>query len=160
MLKKILVPIDSIEWDNTLNGVETAMEFYEACGVDEGPELIFIHVFETNSRVPMAEKDRIRELKERKIEDEFETTEEMCGERGIEKIRTMTDEGEPDKEIVKTAQKEDVDMRVMGSGKLHDRTTKGKIQKFVYGSATESVIHEAPCSVLVSRSQSQTYEED
>ncbi len=160
MLEKILVPIDSIEWDNTLNGVETAMEFYEACGIEEDPELIFIHVFETDSGVPVSEKDRIRKLKESKIKDEFDTIEEMCSERGVENIRTITREGEPDEKIVELAQEEGADMIVMGSGKLHDRTTKGKIQKFVYGSVTENVIHKAPCSVLVSRSESQKFEEE
>jgi len=44
-----------------------------------------------------------------------------------------------------------VDIVVMGSGKLHDRSMSGRVQKFVYGSVTEEVLHKAPCSILVSR---------
>lgn len=152
MIEKILVPIDSIKHDNTLGGVINAMEFSKGCrlGVEE-PELIFLHVLHSDARVPMSERNRIHELKEKRIQEEFEKIKEMCEERGLEKVTTMIKEGQPDVQIVKTAQEEDVDLIVMGSGKLHDKSTKGKIQKYFYGSVTEDVIHEAPCSILVAR---------
>lgn len=49
------------------------------------------------------------------------------------------------------AKEEEVDMIIMGSGKLHDRSAGGRIHKFFYGSVTEEVIHAAPCSVFVAR---------
>ncbi len=151
MLETILVPVDSIEWDNTLRGVESAIEFVRGCRIDGEPELIFMHVFSLESRVPMSEKERLKEMKKKKMEDEFETIEEMCEEKGVKKTKTLIKEGDPVEEIIKTAQEEGAELIVMGSGKLHDRSAKGRIHKFVYGSVTENVIHKAPCSILVTR---------
>lgn len=151
MLDKILVPIDSIEWDNTLSGVENAMEIARGCQVDGEPELIFLHVFHFKSRVPMSEKERLKKLKKKKFENEYETIKEMCEEKGLKNYRKITAEGNPQEEILETAANENVDLIVMGSGKLHDRSAKGKFDKFIYGSVTEEVTHESPCSILVAR---------
>lgn len=151
MLEKILVPIDSIEWDNTLNAVEKAIEFSRGCSVSGGPELIFLHVFHSKSRVPMSEKERLNELKSNRMDEEFNTIRELCEKEGLNNVTTMMKEGDPEEEILKLTEEEEVDMIVMGSGKLQDRSAQGRIDKFVYGSVTESVIHEAPCSVLVAR---------
>lgn len=150
----MLIPVDSIEWDNTLIAVENAIEFSKGCRVEGEPELIFLHVFQSKDRVPMSEKDRIKKMKEKKMEDEFETIGEMCEEKGVTNYRTMVKEGEPHEKILETAKNEDVGMIIMGSGKLHDRSAKGRIQKFVYGSVTEKVLHQAPSSVLVARPKS------
>lgn len=66
MLETILVPVDSIEWDNTLRGVENAIEFARGCRIDGEPELIFVHVFSLESGVPMSEKERLKEMKRKK----------------------------------------------------------------------------------------------
>ncbi len=137
-------------------GVEDAIEYARGCSIGEDkPELIFLHVLYFKSRIPMEEKGRLRELKEKKVKKEFETIKEMCEEEGVSDIRTFIKEGKQDEEIVETAEEEGVDLIVMGSGKLHDRSAKGRFQKFMYGSVTESVLHEAPCSVLVARPKSE-----
>jgi nucleotide-binding universal stress UspA family protein len=51
-------------------------------------------------------------------------------------------EGDPASEIIKTAEKEDVDIIVVGTG-------KSKIDKHLLGSVTEKVVHSAPCTVLL-----------
>lgn len=151
-IKKILVPIDSIEYDNTLNAVRSAMEFSEGCTVEKKePELVFMHVFDIKPRVPMSERRRLIEMKRKKIKEEFKTIREMCKERKLKRVRTLLKEGNPEETIVETAQEENTDLIVMGSGKLHDRSASGRIHKFFYGSVTEKVIHEAPCSILVAR---------
>lgn len=159
MIEKILVPVDSIKWDNTLSGIINAMDFARGCylGVEE-PELVFLHVLHSDNRVPMSERSRIHEMKRNKVQEEFEKIRKMCKERGIENITTKIKEGKPDVEIVKTVQQEGVDLIVIGSGRLHDKSTKGKLQKFLYGSVTENVIHEAPCSILVARPSWKTTE--
>ncbi len=53
-------------------------------------------------------------------------------------------EGDPADEIVKTAEKEEVDLIVLGTG-------KNRIDKRLLGSVSEKVIHSAPCTVLLVR---------
>lgn len=151
MLGKILVPIDSIEWDNTLRAVKSAMSFAEGCSVEGGMELVFLHVYNTKSRVPISERERIMELKKKEIDEEFKIIREMAEERGLKNITTISRTGTPANEIINTAEEKKADMIVMGSGKLHDKTAAGKVHKFFYGSVTEEVTHGTPCSVLISR---------
>ena len=53
-------------------------------------------------------------------------------------------EGDPAEEIVKTAENEEVDLIILGSGKT-------RIDKRLLGSVSEKVIHSAPCTVLLVR---------
>lgn len=53
-------------------------------------------------------------------------------------------EGDPAEEIIKTAEKEEVDLIILGSGKT-------RIDKRLLGSVSEKVIHSAPCTVLLVR---------
>lgn len=151
VFKKILVPVDSLEWSNTLAGVKSAIEFSSGCKVVGEPELIFMHVFQSKSRVPIDEKESLREMRESKVDKDFEQIKEMCEEGGLSNFKTIKKEGEPHEVIIETAKGEDVELIVMGSGKLHDRSAEGRLHKFVYGSVTENVLHKAPCSVLVTR---------
>jgi len=58
------------------------------------------------------------------------------------KFRPILREGDPASEIIKTAQREDVDIIVMGTGKT-------KIDKHLLGSVSEKVVHASPCTVLL-----------
>lgn len=153
-LEKLLVPVDSIEWDNTMMGVENAMDFARGCS-GERPELIFMHVLHSPNDTEMSE-ERLK-MERRRIQSEFSEIKELCSEKEISSARTIIKPGDPEKEkgvdeeIAETAKKEDIDIVVMGSGKLHDRSTSGRFQKFTYGSVTEKVIHETPCSILIAR---------
>jgi nucleotide-binding universal stress UspA family protein len=61
------------------------------------------------------------------------------------KIETLTPKGTPYEVVVKTAEKKDADLIVIGS---HGRTG---IARFLMGSVTERVIGHAECPVLVVR---------
>ncbi len=151
-LQKILVPIDSIEYVNTLNGVKNAVKYASGCKAGhENPKLVFLHVLNSESINSVDDKERLGRIKKRKVEEDFKAIEEICDDHGIENVKTMIREGEPDKKIVEIAKEEDSDIIVMGSGKIQDRSATGRIKQFVYGSVTEEVLHEAPCSVLVAR---------
>ncbi|MFP4005702.1 MAG: universal stress protein [Candidatus Hadarchaeia archaeon] len=155
MIEKILVPVDSITFDNTLLAVENAIEFAKRHGKGGGPELIFIHVWNVDSdRISASDEKRLRRLRKNEMEGEFKEIEKMCESEDVEEFKTKFYEGgEADKEIVSFAKENDVDLIVIGSGKIHDKTIQGKIKKFIYGSVTESVIHEAPCSIFVVRTK-------
>lgn len=151
MLEKIVVPIDSIERDNTLNAIETAITISRGCRVRQEPELVFLHVLYIKEKISMSSIDRTMETKKEDIGEEFEKIGEICRERGLKEVRTILRESNPSDEIVEFAQKEDADLIAMGSGKLQDKSATGLINKFFYGSVTEDVIHKAPCSILVTR---------
>lgn len=89
MLEKFLVPIDSIEWDNTLNAVKSAIELSRGCSIDGEPELIFVHVIHIKPRIPMSEGDRLTEMKKEEIKGEFEEIRNMCEEEGLINIMTL-----------------------------------------------------------------------
>lgn len=147
-MDKILVPIDSIEHDNTLTAVKDALEL---ASTRSKPELIFLHILNFKSRMNMSERERLRKMKQRKIEDEFETLREMCEEENISEYTMKIEDGAVVEKILQEAKEKNVDVIVMGSGKLHDKSVSGKINKFFYGSVTEDVIHRAPCSIFVAR---------
>ncbi|KXA93375.1 hypothetical protein AKJ66_02130 [candidate division MSBL1 archaeon SCGC-AAA259E22] len=156
-LERFLVPVDSIEWDNTMRAIENAITFASGCQ-GEQPELIFMHVLHSPSGAE-SKDERIR-LERGRIRTEFDTIKELCDKKGVSNVSTIVKEGDPerekgvDEEIVETALEKNVDVVVMGSGKLHDRSVSGRVQKFVYGSVTEKVLHEAPCSILITRPMS------
>lgn len=58
-------------------------------------------------------------------------------------------EGDPAEEIIKTAEKEEVDLIILGSGKT-------RIDKRLLGSVSEKVIHSAPSTVLLVRTDTKT----
>ena len=155
MDKKVLVPIDSITFDNTYRSVEESLEYASTCEIEGGAELIFLHVWNVRtSDISKSEDGRMQEMRKKEMETEFNEIKKMCKEKGVENFRTVFREGEKaHEEIVKTAQEENVDLIIMGSGKVRDSSVKGKIGKFVYGSVTENVIHEAPCSILVTKTK-------
>lgn len=148
-MEKILVPIESIEHHHTYSAVEKAIDL--SAGKGDNAELIVLHVEYVEAALLGEEKERLIKAKKREIKEEFDIIKEACQEKGVSNIRTMIKEGKPDKEIVKLAKEEKIDLIVIGSGKLHDRSLKGHIERFFYGSVTEEVIHKAPCSILIVR---------
>lgn len=60
------------------------------------------------------------------------------------KFRPILIEGDPASEIIKTAEEENVDIIVMGTG-------KSKIDKHLLSSVSEKVVHSAPCTILLVR---------
>jgi nucleotide-binding universal stress UspA family protein len=106
-------------------------------------KLIGIYVVDTSTPflTPAKVKEMIKEeLKVKgnevlcKMEEKFQTPH-------IE-FKKVLIEGEPAEEIVKVAEKEKVDLIIMGSG-------KSKIDKHLLGSVTEKVVHSSPCNILL-----------
>ncbi|MFP4005557.1 MAG: universal stress protein [Candidatus Hadarchaeia archaeon] len=156
-MKKILVPIDSIEWDNTLRGIESSIDLASTHESSETPQIILMHVLHSVTGISEEYRKEERKMEKDRITREFKTIKEWCKEKGIDNVKTIIKDRKPqeklgiDGHIIETARKEDVDLIVMGSGKLQDRSVKGKVEKYIYGSVTENVLHEAPCSIFIAR---------
>lgn len=149
-MTKILVPIDTIEHDYTLNAVREAIAIAKGAGAET--ELTFMHAEYVEADLPKPERERLVKAKEEEMEEEFSIIKEECQREGVSNVKTLVREGRPPEEIVKVAEEGGFDLLVMGSGRLHDQSVKGKIKRFLYGSAAEEVIHEAPCSILIAKS--------
>lgn len=57
-------------------------------------------------------------------------------------FRPLLIEGDPAEMIIDTAEKENVDIIIMGTG-------KSKIDKHLLGSVSEKVVHSSPCTILL-----------
>jgi len=113
-------------------------------------EVIGIYVVDTS--VPFLTPKKVKEmmveeLTERgkeildSMEKEFQTP-----SRFMINFKKLLIEGDPAEEIVNTATKEGVDLIILGTG-------KNKLDKRLLGSVSEKVIHSAPCTVLLVRTE-------
>lgn len=111
-------------------------------------EIIGVYVVDTS--VPFltpkkAKEMMVAELRSRgeeildSLEQEFQSS-----SRNMVSFRKMLLEGNPSDEIVKTAEKENVDLIVLGTG-------KNIVDKKLLGSVSEKVVHSAPCTILLVR---------
>lgn len=116
---------------------------------DKKVEIIGMYVVETSVPFLTPKKVKemmIKELTERGTEilDSMETKFSYAC-KGIN-FKKLLVEGDPAEEIVRTAEKENVDLIILGTG-------KSKIDKRLLGSVSEKVVHSAPCSLLLVRQQ-------
>ncbi len=111
-------------------------------------EIIAIYVVETS--VPFLTPKKVKEMM---IDELTARGKEILAD--MEKALTDPDkphitfrsimlEGNPADEIVKTAEKEKVDVIVMGTG-------KSIVDKHLLGSVSEKVVHHAPCTIHLVR---------
>lgn len=111
-------------------------------------EVICVYVVETS--VPFLTPKKVKEMM---IEELTERGKEILVD--MEKALTGPDypnigfkglllEGSPSDEIVKTAEKENVDVIVLGTG-------KSIVDKHLLGSVSEKIVHHAPCTIHLVR---------
>lgn len=115
---------------------------------DRKTEIMGIYVVETS--VPFLTPKKVKEMmitelrtKGKEILDQMERVFEAPGCDAI-KFRKNLLEGDPAEEIVKTAEKEGVDLIILGTG-------KNIVDKRLLGSVSEKVVHSAPCTILLVR---------
>jgi nucleotide-binding universal stress UspA family protein len=89
---------------------------------------------------PITEQDKWAELKERI----FFVIEKNAAEMGVP-LETAVAYGEPAEELLRFAQKEEIDVIVIGS------TGKGFLKRKFLGSVSHKVVKDAKCSVYVVR---------
>jgi nucleotide-binding universal stress UspA family protein len=145
MYHKILLPTDGSKF------AEKAAEHAIWIASRSGAEIIVLNVIETSSLVGLPAEDLIVRIKEmlkeegrRSLERISEMVTESEKEYKIEDIQITlkTEEGSPADAILKTVEKEDVDLVVMGTSGKHG------LDRFLLGSVTEKVVRSAKCPVL------------
>lgn len=145
MYQKILLPTDGSKF------AESAAQHAIWIASKSGAEIIVLNVIETSSLVGLPAEDLIVRIKEmlkeegrRSLERISEMVNDSEKESKIEdiKITLKTEEGSPGDSIIKTIDKENVDLVVMGTSGKHG------LDRFLLGSVTEKVVRSAKCPVL------------
>lgn len=145
MYQKILLPTDGSKF------AENAAKHAIWIASRSGAEIIVLNVIETSSLVGLPAEDLIVKIKEmlkeegrRSLERISEMISKSEAESKIEdvKITLKTEEGSPAESILKTIEKENVDLVVMGTSGKHG------LDRFLLGSVTEKVVRSSKCPVL------------
>ena len=139
--KKILVPIDGSEMST--QALLQAVYVAQHCGASLG----VLHVVDLNKEVSAFERVSLSgyvpsELKETAYQLLAEIMHEIP--REIE-AKALVKMGDPGEVIVDTCMEGDYDLIIMGSRGF------GTFRQMVMGSVSQSVLHHAPCSVLIAR---------
>jgi len=117
-------------------------------------EVIGLYVADTSAPFLTPSKVKqmmVDELKSRGKEI-LDSMEQEFKKVGTINFNPMLIEGDPAEKIVETAEEENVDVIIMGTG-------KSKIDKHLLGSVSEKVVHSAPCTVLLIRSKHKPLEQ-
>ena len=143
-IKTILVPCDFSEY------AECAYTWAIGLAEKWGAKVLLVHAAQMFTALGYPESVYLLDLK--KMEDEILTdAEKRLGNFVTKKgsspvvVETRAVTGDPFWEICQTAEKDHVDLIVMGS---HGRTGLAHV---VLGSVAERVVRHAPCPVLVAR---------
>jgi len=117
-------------------------------------EVIGLYVADTSA--PFLTPRKVKEMMVDELKNQgkeiLESMEQEFKKSGAINFKPMLIEGDPAETIVETAEKEDADVIIMGTG-------KSKIDKHLLGSVSEKVVHSAPCTVLLIRSKHKPLEQ-
>ena len=138
MYKKILVPTDGSDFakDAQLHALFLAKV--------SGAEIIALSVSENHfiNGISVSEEiEQINQILEDRCKKDLQEFEDMNDE-GV-KISSVIKEGSPAKTILEVAEKEDIDLIVIGS------SGKSGFDRFILGSVSDKVVNAAKCPVLV-----------
>jgi nucleotide-binding universal stress UspA family protein len=141
MYKKILLATDGSEDAN--KAVQHAVWIANSSNA----ELIVLHVLET-SKLPkierLASESALRDLLTQEAKRVFSKVSNIIKSCGCHvKVDYIRESGNPADMIIKTVEKERIDMVVMGTAGKHG------LSRFWLGSVAENVVRYAPCPVLV-----------
>ncbi|MCE5213886.1 MAG: universal stress protein [Methanobacterium sp.] len=145
MYHKILLPTDGSKY------AEKAAEHAIWIASQSGADIIALNVVDTSSLVGLPAEDltvRVTEILKEEAKKSLDTIEEMMSEfikkQGLKNIKLIKEskEGSPADVILKTVDKEEIDLIVMGTSGKHG------LDRFLLGSVTEKVVRSAKCPVL------------
>ena len=143
MLKKILVPTDGLLHSRK------AVEFAAGLARLSNAELIGVHavptstvsIFRDISRRGGTAHDYESEYR-RDGESYLRTVERDCASQGV-RVRTFLLEGFPPEEILKLAERENVDLIVLGSRR------RSSVERWLTGRTSDEVIRNSKCPVAI-----------
>jgi nucleotide-binding universal stress UspA family protein len=143
LYKKILVPTDGLV--HSLKACQYAIKLAKLTGA----EIIGIYVIPSRI-VSIFEERRLEGRTAHDVATEYKKNGEaylrqfqsICSKEHIE-VRTILAEGYPPEEILKVAEKEDVDLIVIGVRR------KSSIERTVTGKTSDEIVRNAKCPVVI-----------
>jgi len=154
-LKKILFPTDFGE------SAEEALRYAAMFAGEYAAELTIMHVVSLFGNGPLTAKKQLSEMElyADKFADQVHEEAEAIIDRTIEdpkhthlKMKKLIVRGlSPHGEIVQVAEKEKIDLIVMGT------YGRGGVSRMLFGSTAEKVVRKAPCPVLVVRTDEREF---
>jgi len=139
---KILVPIDGSR--HSLEGLKVASHYATTKAAETTLLTVIPAVADIDLELSASERDRVLESMKRRGEEVLTRAREALGRAGVAKVSTVLSTADsPAQEIVAIAEKEKVDLIIIGS-KGRNATTR-----FILGSTAARVVRHSPCCVHV-----------
>jgi len=124
-------------------GAKKALSYLEKMGDIPGATLDILHVHDTRAMEYMS-TEKIQEISEEE-KRQIEQIRQNLAEKGFSFVEAHIVEDHPVAGILKYAEEKKPSLLVMGA------KGKSRLLEMMLGSVTETIIHKAPCSVLVIR---------
>lgn len=125
-----------------------AVRFGVSLAQQYGAELAVLHVvenpFKRGWNLPTIDLETQYRAEMEKIRSELEGLISQEREKGMA-IREIVSEGDPKEEILKVIRDEGIDLVILLA---HE---EGRLEHFLYGRGTDSIIRRMPCSILLVR---------
>lgn len=139
---KILVPVDGSR--HASEGLKVASHYAKAGGAQTYLMTVIPSVSDIDLELSASERDRLLESLKRRGEDLLARARDALGSYGVDGINTVIlSAPSPAQEIVSFAEKERIDLIVIGS---RGRNANGR---FFLGSVAANVVRHSPCCVYV-----------
>ncbi|MFY0610818.1 MAG: universal stress protein [Hyphomicrobiaceae bacterium] len=148
MFRKVLIAVDGSGHS------KRAIAYGAQIAVQNEAEVVLFHVMRHlgSDRVPpdleelghiehvrLTEADMLRSVAEAVIND----AQDLAGKRGVAKVQTVIQDGDPATRIVEYSKAHEVDLIVIG------RRGLGGLAGLLLGSVSQKVSHAAPCACLL-----------
>ncbi len=143
---KVLVPVDGSKYSS--EGIKVASHYAKSKNAEVYLMTVIPSVSDIDLELTASERDRLLESMKRRGEDILSKESEFIKNLGVSHVNTVLATGpSPAQEIVAFAEKEKVDLIVIGS---RGRTAS---QRFHIGSVAANVVSHTPCCVYVVKEQ-------
>lgn len=139
---KVLVPVDGSKYSS--EGIKVASHYAKTKNAEVYIMTVIPSVADIDLELSASERDRILESMKKRGEDVLAKASELIKSRGVDHVNTiLATAPSPAQEIVAFAEKEKVDLIVIGS------RGRNASNRFHIGSVAASVVSHTPCCVYV-----------
>ncbi len=141
---KVLIPVDGSK--HSMEGLKVASHYAKTKNSETYIMTIIPYVSDIDLELSASERDKVLESMKKRGEDVLKKAADQLKSYGVAKVNTvLSTAGSAAQEIVSFAEKEKVDLIVIGSRGM------GATARFFLGSVAANVVRHSPCCVYVVR---------
>lgn len=139
---KVLIPVDGSK--HSMEGLKVASHYAKTKNSETYIMTVIPYVSDIDLELSASERDKVLESMKKRGEDVLKKASEQMKSYGISKVNTVLQTaGSAAHEIVNFAEKEKIDLIVIGSRGM------GATARFFLGSVAANVVRHSPCCVYV-----------